>query len=104
MIGAPIVRASTSAAWLETWWSRERHLEHDLVRRGVGHGSSVMCAAIAVALAAVPQHLQQREADLPLDRVLVCGVVDLRVRAFPVDAAVQQRRVVVAGNAEDRRA
>jgi hypothetical protein len=97
MIGAPIVRGLDLGGVVGDLVVAERHLQHHLVRGGVRQRVVGHVVGVAVGLAAVPQHLDQGEPELALERVLVGGVVGLAVGALPVDAAVQQGRVVHAG-------
>ena len=98
---APIVRASTSACQVVTWWSPKPTFISTscggrVRQRVVGHP-----VRVAVRLAAVPEHLDQRERERLRHRVGVGRLEDRRV-GVEVDRAVEQDRVVHRRHAERR--
>ena len=96
---APIVRASTSAVTLATWWSPRATCSSTLCARRAGQRVVRHVVGVPVGVAAIPQHLDHREQERALEQVRVGRAEDGAV-GVEVDAAVEQDRVVHPGHAE----
>ena len=98
----PIVRASTSVATFATWWSPNERSWSTLCCGVFGSGSLGHVPGVAVRLAAVPEHLDQRQEQRALERGSGRTASRTERERVEVDAALEQQAVVHRAHVEHR--